>query len=287
MQRRPVSKAESLRRGQTRTGRRNEFLKTKCRRSEKRQARTHNTRTHFHKFWKDEDLVGLLLQVAMPLEPKQRCGVENEQIALAHVAWNHKNPHDGKRNAQYLFETLAESRRSWIVWVAKLARLDGRRQVVGHVGCDSSAAVTARVKAVCKWAVCRPAKFAETENRRNRIRGVSFVRPRVFQDSKIACFSQKFPYFSPSFKLSRAASRQPCLSRLTRRLLIGFILSPSASMVSLKLQKRLAASVLKCGQRKIWLDPNESNEISVANSRTSCQAFSRAWWVSCMFFLAL
>jgi large subunit ribosomal protein L19e len=38
-------------------------------------------------------------------------------------------------------------------------------------------------------------------------------------------------------------------------------------MVSLKLQKRLAASVLKCGERKIWLDPNEVNEISMANSR--------------------
>ncbi|KAH7433804.1 hypothetical protein KP509_07G087100 [Ceratopteris richardii] len=38
-------------------------------------------------------------------------------------------------------------------------------------------------------------------------------------------------------------------------------------MVSLKLQKRLAASVLKCGKRKVWLDPNEVNEISMANSR--------------------
>eukprot|EP00038_Savillea_parva_P005782 m.159953 g.159953 ORF g.159953 m.159953 type:complete len:194 (-) comp11882_c0_seq1:41-622(-) len=38
-------------------------------------------------------------------------------------------------------------------------------------------------------------------------------------------------------------------------------------MVVLRLQKRLAASVLKCGKRKIWLDPNESNEISNANSR--------------------
>jgi len=37
--------------------------------------------------------------------------------------------------------------------------------------------------------------------------------------------------------------------------------------VSLKSQKRLAASVLKCGKRKIWLDPNEVNEISMANSR--------------------
>jgi ribosomal protein L19E len=37
-------------------------------------------------------------------------------------------------------------------------------------------------------------------------------------------------------------------------------------MVSLKLQKRLAASVLKCGLRKVWLDPNEVNDISLANS---------------------
>merc|ERR1712144_101105 len=39
------------------------------------------------------------------------------------------------------------------------------------------------------------------------------------------------------------------------------------AMVSLKLQKRLAAEVLKCGKRKVWLDPNEVNEISMANSR--------------------
>ncbi|PPS16766.1 hypothetical protein GOBAR_AA03771 [Gossypium barbadense] len=38
-------------------------------------------------------------------------------------------------------------------------------------------------------------------------------------------------------------------------------------MVSFKLQKRLAASVLKCGRGKVWLDPNEINEISMANSR--------------------
>jgi len=38
-------------------------------------------------------------------------------------------------------------------------------------------------------------------------------------------------------------------------------------MVSLRLQKRLSASVLKCGKRKVWLDPNEINEISMANSR--------------------
>ncbi|EGC41862.1 60S ribosomal protein [Histoplasma capsulatum var. duboisii H88] len=38
-------------------------------------------------------------------------------------------------------------------------------------------------------------------------------------------------------------------------------------MVNLRTQKRLAASVVGCGQRKIWLDPNEVNEISTANSR--------------------
>lgn len=41
----------------------------------------------------------------------------------------------------------------------------------------------------------------------------------------------------------------------------------AGKMVSLKLQKRLAASVLNCGLRKVWLDPNEVNEISMANSR--------------------
>ncbi|MCJ1310876.1 hypothetical protein MMC25_004544 [Agyrium rufum] len=37
--------------------------------------------------------------------------------------------------------------------------------------------------------------------------------------------------------------------------------------VNLTTQKRLAASVVGCGKRKIWLDPNEVNEISNANSR--------------------
>ncbi|KAM3344493.1 hypothetical protein P3S68_024202 [Capsicum galapagoense] len=37
-------------------------------------------------------------------------------------------------------------------------------------------------------------------------------------------------------------------------------------MVLLKLQKWLAASVLTCGRGKVWLDPNEGNEISMANS---------------------
>ena len=41
------------------------------------------------------------------------------------------------------------------------------------------------------------------------------------------------------------------------------------AMSNLRLQKRLAASVLKCGKGKIWLDPNETNEISNANSRNN------------------
>lgn len=44
------------------------------------------------------------------------------------------------------------------------------------------------------------------------------------------------------------------------------ILLPSFR-VNLRTQKRLAASVSGCGKRKIWLDPNEMNEIANANSR--------------------
>lgn len=38
-------------------------------------------------------------------------------------------------------------------------------------------------------------------------------------------------------------------------------------MSSLILQKRLAASVMKCGKNKVWLDPNENANIANANSR--------------------
>jgi hypothetical protein len=38
---------------------------------------------------------------------------------------------------------------------------------------------------------------------------------------------------------------------------------------SLKLQKRLAASVMRCGKKKVWLDPNEINEIANTNSSKS------------------
>lgn len=38
-------------------------------------------------------------------------------------------------------------------------------------------------------------------------------------------------------------------------------------MVSLKNQKRLAAEVLKCGRKRVWMDPNEVEQIGQANSR--------------------
>lgn len=38
---------------------------------------------------------------------------------------------------------------------------------------------------------------------------------------------------------------------------------------NLRLQRRLASSILKTGKRKIWLDPNEATEIANANSRTA------------------
>lgn len=46
-----------------------------------------------------------------------------------------------------------------------------------------------------------------------------------------------------------------------------FPLTSLSSRVNLSTQKRLAAAVVGCGKRKIWLDPNEVNEISTANSR--------------------
>jgi large subunit ribosomal protein L19e len=38
-------------------------------------------------------------------------------------------------------------------------------------------------------------------------------------------------------------------------------------MPNLRPQKQLAAKVLGCGKRKVWLDPSETTEISNANSR--------------------
>ncbi|KAL1915760.1 60S ribosomal protein eL19 [Calcarisporiella thermophila] len=48
---------------------------------------------------------------------------------------------------------------------------------------------------------------------------------------------------------------------------LHLVLEIRETVVNLRTQKRLAASVLKCGKRKVWLDPNEVTEIANANSR--------------------
>jgi large subunit ribosomal protein L19e len=40
-------------------------------------------------------------------------------------------------------------------------------------------------------------------------------------------------------------------------------------MVNLRLQRRLASSILNVGKKRVWVDPNEVNEIALANSRKS------------------
>jgi len=40
-------------------------------------------------------------------------------------------------------------------------------------------------------------------------------------------------------------------------------------MTIFNLQRRLAASIVNCGKRKIWIDPNEKNEISLTDSRAN------------------
>ena len=37
-------------------------------------------------------------------------------------------------------------------------------------------------------------------------------------------------------------------------------------MAFLRLQRRLAATVLKCGRNRVWIDPNEQSEVALANS---------------------
>lgn len=46
-------------------------------------------------------------------------------------------------------------------------------------------------------------------------------------------------------------------------------------MANLRVQKRLAASILKCGRRKIWLDPNEMSDINLADSRANVRKLIR------------
>ena len=53
------------------------------------------------------------------------------------------------------------------------------------------------------------------------------------------------------------------------------------TMSSLKLQRRLAASVLGVGKRALWLDPTETAEIALANSR---ELFVFWLLLACFFF---
>ncbi|KAJ5088078.1 hypothetical protein N7456_011694 [Penicillium angulare] len=62
--------------------------------------------------------------------------------------------------------------------------------------------------------------------------------------------------------VTNAFSHFECPTNIIRQPTVADI-----KMVNLRTQKRLAASVVGCGKRKIWLDPNEMNEISNANSR--------------------
>ena len=58
-------------------------------------------------------------------------------------------------------------------------------------------------------------------------------------------------------------------------------------MSSLKLQKRLAASVMGCGKNKVWLDPNEIGEISNANSRQNIRKLIKDGLVSDWYLKSL
>ena len=40
-------------------------------------------------------------------------------------------------------------------------------------------------------------------------------------------------------------------------------------MGTLRLQRRLAASIMKCGQNRVWMDNKELNEIGLATARSS------------------
>jgi len=46
-------------------------------------------------------------------------------------------------------------------------------------------------------------------------------------------------------------------------------------MAFLRLQKRLASKVLKCGQKRVWIDPNETSEVALANSRKNIRKLAK------------
>ncbi len=46
-------------------------------------------------------------------------------------------------------------------------------------------------------------------------------------------------------------------------------------MVTLRLQRRLAASVLKCGKNRVWLDPEEATKLGDASTRVHIRTLVR------------
>ena len=50
-------------------------------------------------------------------------------------------------------------------------------------------------------------------------------------------------------------------------------------MSSLKLQARLAMDILGCGRKRVWLDPNEAQEIANATSRKAVRKLVKKGWV--------
>jgi len=50
-------------------------------------------------------------------------------------------------------------------------------------------------------------------------------------------------------------------------------------MSSLKLQARLAQDILDCGRKRVWMDPNEAQEIANATSRKSVRKLIKKGWI--------
>ena len=62
---------------------------------------------------------------------------------------------------------------------------------------------------------------------------------------------------------------------------ISLSAAAAAAMSMLGLQKRPAASVLRYGKKKVWLDPNEANEIASANSRQQIRKLIKDGLIIC------
>ena len=46
-------------------------------------------------------------------------------------------------------------------------------------------------------------------------------------------------------------------------------------MVNLRQQRRLAASILRVGKGRVWMDPNEVNEIALEKFKKGCQKVNK------------